>query len=131
MKWWNNHIINSNMSLIYLITRWCNHNIYSWPLNDRGLTCIGPLICRFCSINIELVLCIPGFWVLHALIQQTANRKQYFPSAVGNSRLWKANCVDSSMLYYVRDLSFWGVWYPLGSWNKTSTDTEGQLSLHV
>ena len=24
---------------------------YSWPLNNRGMNCMGPLICRFFSIN--------------------------------------------------------------------------------
>lgn len=69
----------------------------------------------------------PWVWDSASQTQQTADRKQHFQSTTGNITMWRADCLDCSMPYRIMDLSVFGVWYPRGSWNESSMDTEEWL----
>ena len=71
----------------------------------------------------------PYLRVLHPQIQATTGRKQYFPFEDGNPWMQKANCMPSSLSFYVRDLSIRGFWYLQGSWHQSPVGTEGGLQV--
>lgn len=49
--------------------------VYSWPLNNTGLNCAGPLTCR---VPCHLPKNTQYPWVSHPQIQPMEDRKQYF-----------------------------------------------------
>lgn len=56
--------------------------VYSWTLNNMGLSCAGPLICTLFSINIHLALRNPGFHIL------------------GLPQMWRADCMHCTTTFY-------------------------------
>lgn len=90
-------------------------NVYNWPLNNTGLNCLGPLMCRFFSINIQWVLLIPRFCLCRFNLQQIEKSNFYL-------RLGIHPCNGPTVCIYLyrfiektwASLDFYILW---GSWN--------------
>lgn len=92
------------------------------------------LFAPFCCINIitktHLYVCIvsPHLQVSHPQMQPTADQKRYFQSIVGNLKMWRADCMHCSTLFYLRDWSIHGFWYLQEeevSWNQSPAGVQG------
>lgn len=107
-------IYTSLLVFFRVLQRHRTNKIVCMPLNNMNLNWTSLLICKFCSINIQAGLWIPG---LHFPIQPTMNqkqyfwtnkvlkKKQYFWSIVGNMVMWKVDCIHCSKPFYLKDLS--------------------------
>lgn len=95
-------------SMWYSKTDWLN--IYSWPMNNMGWNCTGPLTHTFFSINILLAPSTSRSPILR--FNESRGRKEYFQYPVGNLRMGRTDWIDCSTPFYSWDLSIYGLGYP-------------------
>ena len=61
-------------------------------------------------------LCVCGSWGLSWFGHSTCEMKAYFRSMVGDP--WMQSQLDGPRPFYIRDTSFYALWYPQGAWNQ-------------
>lgn len=84
--------------------------LYSWSLNNTGLSCVGPVTHGFVFNKYTV---IPLYLqISHLQIQPTVNPKRYFRSMVWSPQMWRltVGCMHCSIPLYVGGLNVHGVW---------------------
>lgn len=98
----------------------------SWPLNNMGLNCSGPLKDRF-SFN-KCAVSPSHPWVSHLQIQLTEGGKQYFRFLVGNPQMQRADCMHRSASLYIRTWALEDLGDGKESWNYSLRITKEDWS---